>query len=248
MTITTISKPFTCRDCGQTFQSEVLVIGTKERIAPTVCDACCRALEAIGRGIREKMGARERAEKQEAANRLWERLCPWEFRTVEEGGNTDIAKMDRRQPEWREVLAWSSGRRGLILRSKVSGSCKTRAMWRLLRRLFDIRVQFIAVTAAEFDRGCRDAGGNFTLSQWFSRLADTDVLFIDDLGKGAWTPHTEGTFFDLVDERTKHGRPILVTTNEDGESLSHMKTKDSIDRAGPMVRRLRDYCDVIVFQ
>lgn len=172
----------------------------------------------------------------------WVALCPREFRTREEAGNTDIARMDSEAPNWRKLLEWQFGDRGLLVRGE-SGRCKTRAMWRLIRQLFLARKSVIAMTAARFDRECRDVGGNFNLTTWFDRLASVDALFIDDLGKGAWTQATEAQFFDLVETRTRDGMPMLVTSNDNGATLA---ARLSDGRAEPLIRRLRDYCEVVV--
>jgi hypothetical protein len=172
----------------------------------------------------------------------WVALCPREFRTRDEGGNTSLSRMDADAPDWRKLLEWQFGNRGLLVRGE-SGRCKTRAMWRVVRRLFLARKSVVAMTAARFDRECRDVGGNFTLSAWFDRLASVDALFIDDLGKGAWTQATEAQFFDLVDARTREGMPMLVTSNDNGATLA---ARLSDGRAEPLIRRLRDYCEVIV--
>lgn len=174
----------------------------------------------------------------------WVKICPMEFRIpIEAGGNTDLRRMDADCPNWRQALNWKFGCRGLMLRGD-SGRCKTRAMWRLVRRLFDERHKVIALTSAKFDRECRDAAGSFTLSAWFDRLATVDVLFLDDLGKANWTQATEAQIFDLIDQRTREGRPILATSNDTGASLA---ARLSDDRGAPLVRRLRDYCECLVF-
>lgn len=176
----------------------------------------------------------------------WARLCPLEFRlagVLEGGGQTELVKMTESSPGWQKILEWTFGRRGLLIRGQT-GRCKTRATWRLLRRQFNERRSIIALTSAQFDRQCRDAGGTFTLSEWFDRLAAVDVLFLDDLGKAKWTEGTEAQMFDLIDERTREGRPILATTNDSGESLA---ARLSTDRREPLIRRLRDYCDTYVF-
>jgi DNA replication protein DnaC len=192
-------------------------------IMPSACEAC--------------------ADKRDTRACDWATLCPFEFRLrTESRGNTDLARMDAESPNWRKVLSWQFGHRGLLVRGE-SGHCKTRAMWRLIRRLFDERRKVIPLTAAQFDRQCRDAGGSFTLSEWFNRLATADVLFLDDLGKGSWTQGTEAQIFDLIDERTREGRPILATSNDTGATLA---ARLSQDRGEPLVRRLRDYCDTMV--
>jgi DNA replication protein DnaC len=212
----------TCLECGAKFTPRRMLLFDRV-IIPSLCEPC--------------------ADKRDANMVTWLTICPYEFRTTKEGGNTRLEKMDAACPSWRGILDWKFSPKGLLVRG-VSGRCKTRAMWRLLRRLFDERRKIIALSSAQFDRQCRDAGGNFTLSAWFDRLATADVLFIDDLGKGSWTQNTEAQFFDLIDQRTREGRPILATTNDSGDSLA---ARLSEDRGEPLIRRLRDYCTSYVF-
>ena len=212
-----------CIECGTTFEAKGIILFDRV-LVPTGCEAC--------------------ADKRESRLGEWVRLCPLEFRLpCEAGGKTKLSRMDSDVPGWRRVLDWNFGNRGLLVRGET-GRCKTRAMWRLLRKLFEERKKIVVLTAAQFDRQCRDAGGNFTLSEWFNELATVDVLFLDDLGKANWTQGTEAQIFDLVDTRTRNGRPILATTNDTGASLT---ARLSADRGGPLIRRLRDYCDSLVF-
>jgi len=55
----------------------------------------------------------------------------------------------------------------------------------------------------------------------------------------------EGLFALCVGRRAHNdGRPILVTINDTDETLA---TRLSADRGKPLVRRLRDYFEVLVF-
>jgi DNA replication protein DnaC len=126
-----------------------------------------------------------------------------------------------------------------------TGTGKTRAMWRLLRRLFDEGRSIEALTAGEFGRSYADAAGQYRASAWFERLAAVDVLFVDDLGKGCWSEAVRAVFFDLIDKRTRFGRPVLITTNDTGPELSE-RMRD-VNLGDPLVRRLREFCEVLKF-
>lgn len=204
---------------------------------PRLCKPCFveREAEEKERLINE---ARERFEKR------WNGLCPKQYRLKSESdGETDLTKLSDSQPKLCDVLSWGYQSRGLVIRGST-GKGKTRSVWRLLRKQFCAGKGIVAVTAAEFDRQCRDAGGKFTLTEWFDGLADVDLLFLDDLGKANWTLATEAQWFDLVEHRTRAGKPVIITTNDDGDSLAARMTQD---RGEPLIRRLRDYCDCIVF-
>lgn len=242
MRFETETRNYTCRDCQKPYTSEVLLINGQEHVRVEVCQTCSRR---IAERREQDVANAILADKLKAAQGLetsWASICPMEFRTETEGGNTSLDRMDSASPEWRKLLNWRFGPRGLLVRGET-GRCKTRAMWRVLRSLFDKGKSVAAFTSAKFDRDCRDAGGNFTLSKWFDRLVAVDALFIDDLGKAQWTPSTEAQFFDLIDERTRSGFPLLVTTNDDRATLA---ARVSDDRSGPLIRRLTDYCESVV--
>lgn len=237
----------TCNRCRQPFDAkcfEFAIGGSTRRLQVSICSDCESELERIEQ---EKLAADEklnRAMKEKQREEAWSHLCPAEFRLRSEAeGNTDIARLELEQPKLKLVLAWKYGPRGLIVRG-LTGRCKTRSTWRLMRRLWLEHRTIIALTSAEFDRECRDAGGQFRLTQWFNRLAFVDVLFIDDLGKGNWSEATEAQWFDLVDKRTREHRPIVVTTQDDGQSLS---SRMSLNRGEALIRRLQEYCECVVF-
>jgi DNA replication protein DnaC len=118
-------------------------------------------------------------------------------------------------------------------------------MWRLLRRLFDEHVLFTALSPARFETGYRDAMSNGELSSWLDRLVNVGVLFLDDPFKVPATDCMQSSLFSVVDERTSNGLPILTTMNDSSATLS---ARLSADRSEPLVRRLRDYCDTILFE
>lgn len=239
-------KPAYCKRCRNQFVSRTMKFtsgGIEMSISATVCNACAEAEDREREESRERFRQSEIRRLKEAREESWRNLCPVEFRTTNEGGKTEIARLEQESPKLPKLLEYCFGRRGLIIRGKTR-KCKTRSTWRLLRNLWLDKRGIIALTSAEFDRECRDAAGKFTMTQWFERLARVDMLFIDDLGKAHWTDATEAQWFDLVDRRTREHRPIIITTNEDGESL---KSRMTPERAEALIARLRDYCDSIVF-
>jgi DNA replication protein DnaC len=132
--------------------------------------------------------------------------------------------------------------KGVLLRGD-SGKGKTRIMWRIMRLHFDAGKSIKSYTAGAFERACRDAAGEFELTDWFESLASADCVFIDDLGKSPWSPATTSTFFDLLESRSSSGRPMYVTTNLSGDSLLR-QLKLEKDIGEPMLRRLREFCEL----
>ena len=234
----TITEPAECSACGKPYVRTVHLLSGRRVFVGRRCPACDARWQ-------EERLAEERASKAQEHEAEWAELCPWEHRLLTETrGHTDLTLLEAAQPDWRKVLDWEYGPLGLLLRGET-GTCKTRSVWRLARKLFDQDIRVTALTAGQFDRQCRKAAGQFELPGWFDELVRARVLFFDDLGKGAWTPHTEANFFDLVDQRTCEGRPLLVTTNDSGRSLAE---RFSPDRAEPLIRRLREYCRCLTFE
>ena len=237
-----------CRTCGKAFESAVCrnpLDNSKVLARQLHCDQCVEN-EKQRQESAEQQRRAEQAE--EALRKVWDAICPAEFRTRLEGGQTDEVRLDREQPLLSEVINHPLGSQGLILRG-TTGAAKTRCMYRLLRRYFLVnpRPSIIAVTSGRFDRECRDAAGTFTLTKWFKRMASTDVLFIDDIGKGKWGPGTSGQLWEIIDDRCANNRPIFMTTNFTGAKLAEVLSLDA-DTAGPLLRRLREHCKVIVMQ
>jgi DNA replication protein DnaC len=229
-----------CETCGRAFSARVIrCLGAK--IVARHCGPCVERHEAE----EERRRAAERAARRRPSeSERWAALCPPEFRTIAEGGRTDEARLQRECALLARVLAWRYGERGLILQG-TTGRCKTRALWRLLRRLFGEGRQIVVLTAGELGRSYADAAGRYESSAWFERMTTVDVLCVDDLGKGCWSEAVRAAFFDVVDKRMRHGLPLLVTTNDDGAQIAE-RMRD-VNLGDPLVRRLREFCEVVGF-
>lgn len=226
-----------CETCSRPFAALVMrVLGA--RIVARHCGRCIELHEAD----EAKRRASFASPAPPTADARWSALCPREFRTGAEGGGTDAVRLAKECREFYQIMAWRYGERGLMLRG-VTGLCKTRAMWRLVRRLFDEGRAIEVMTAGELGRSYGDAAGRYESSAWFDRMTSIDVLFVDDLGKGSWSEAVRAVFFDLVDKRARTGKPILVTTNDDGAQIADKMREANL--GDPLVRRLREFCEVI---
>lgn len=232
----------TCQECEREFDfdndvQKLFGPGFK----PQRCDSC----QDI---IIQQRNAEAAAEREQARASEWRELCPREFRVPNEsGGLTDVARMNAEQPAWRKVrdFQFSTEHRALVV-CGPSGTCKTRAVWRLIRREFEAGHRVAFFKPGDFDRQCRDAGGDFTLTEWFNDLLTVPLLVIDDLGKAAWTEATESQFCELLDRRSEECQPFVVTMNDTGDTLK-ARARQSV-RMDALIRRLHDYCDVMIFQ
>jgi DNA replication protein DnaC len=144
------------------------------------------------------------------------------------------------------VLDWKYGPRGLILAGKT-GLGKTRCAWQLLKRENFQGKHIIAFDQVNFAHKCVSVFsdvGNSDWEKWVSAIQCTDLVFFDDLGKFRFSERVEMELSNVIEYRTSHLLPIIVTTNDDGDSL---KSRMSENRGEPVVRRLREFCDSIVF-
>lgn len=221
-----------CQTCGNPFEAG-RYLGS---LGPVHCEPCIDRTESRANAERDALLGKNLTHR-------WDSLCPKQFMTEKEGGPTDEIRMFREQPLFANAMRWQFGAQGLLLVGGT-GRCKTRIAWRLLRRQFDEGRKVQAITAVRFDIEALEYMRTNGFKGWFDRLAEADVLLIDDLGKGRFTDAVESRFFGLIDERTAACRPCIITSNDDGASL---EARMSEHRGAATIRRLRDCCEVITF-
>jgi hypothetical protein len=233
-----------CRRCGFKWQTVPIVLPfLSGPILPGLCQTCDREIEAAKKAQAAREAEARRLARLQQREKAWAKLCPVEYRlTTEADGRTEIARLELLVPNLKQILSWQFGSRGLILRSRASGRGKTRSVWRLLRKHWLDERSIAFYTAGMFQRKAQDSAGAYQIDAWFNRLAAIDIFFLDDLGKGNWTPNTEAIWFDLVETRTSNGRPLIITTNYKGDDLEEASRSETTEFT---VRRLREYCDVI---
>lgn len=212
-----------CR-CGKQFQAKEFYVRGTLVANQILCPSCSEPVRGV------ELIDRRRSQKED-----WRNICPPLYQ------DTNPEKLTIPHKIFDRVMAWEPNPRGIAL-SGATGAGKTRLMFLLLRRLHETtRVR--AVSAKQFER-------------WLHRMFDKDndaririeecrltkVLFIDDIGKEKYTERVESEFYDLVEHRTSHLLPILWTTNATGEQLEQMMGED---RGVPIIRRLREFTEVI---
>lgn len=198
------------------------------------CAACRRPDEAQ----RAKMEAYKR-------QMLWEAACPPLYRQTDPQHAEMPAKLLPR------VLAWMPNNKaqglGLI---GAPGKGKTRLMFLLVKKLImDDGLSVFALSATAFARAVAEEYSDDEKRQNSARRAvekarTAPIVFIDDIGKNKMTDRAEVELYDLLEERSAHMRPLLWTANGDADSLSAMMSKD---RALPIIRRLKEFSEIITF-
>lgn len=164
-------------------------------------------------------------------------ICPIEYQKT----NLNDARMPSRIVQ-NKVLTWEPTSKGLMLCGKT-GLGKTRLVWKLVEKLMiddGIRVRVINDPSLSREYSKRVSEG--TANDWVDRLSETPVLFIDDFGKSSPTARYKEAFYDILENRTNNGKPILITSQWDA---SDIVTQFGDHDGAAIVRRLMEFCNII---
>lgn len=148
--------------------------------------------------------------------------------------------------EFEKVMAWEYGPKGLII-SGDTGKGKTRCAWLLMKKVIlskNLQFRVKAFDCVSFGRELASRYRAETAEYWLDELGKIDIVFFDDLGKFKLTERVEAELFGIVEQRCANMKPIIATTNDDGESLVARMTDG---RGSPLIRRLREFCDIVTF-
>lgn len=170
------------------------------------------------------------------AEKAWSRICPPYFL------NTDRSKLPD-QVHSHEALEWAFMPRGLCLIGPTRTG-KSRTAWEVIKdQVFDGKtadnVDGRRLGLLMLGYG-RDGGAAAILEKWCT----VDILLMDDVFKVKLTERVEEQIFNIIDERMQMLKPIIMTTNDDQESLL---SRLSADRGPALVERLKEICHAISF-
>ncbi len=114
------------------------------------------------------------------------------------------------------------------------GTGKTFAACCIANALLDKGYRVWVVTTGNLTR----AAGNFSTSEeTFSKIRDVDLLVIDDFGTQSSTDHSLSLLFDVIDERYKSKKPLVITSNltaGDLKNATDIRLKRIYDRVVEM--------------
>jgi len=221
-------KKVKCETCSEEFEYEPIKIGSIS-FKRKQCDKC---------GVTDSEMKRRECDKRnkEVKELQWMSICPPLYR------DTRREFLPLKEEVIDRVFGWKYNPKGLALAGS-SGIGKTRVMFRLLHRLHLEDCSVVAISSKKFEYLCHkmfdeDGGAR----EMIENLKRVQVLFLDDLGKERMTPRVESEFYDLIETRTSFLLPTLWTTNCEGDELAQMMSKDA---GAPIVRRLREFSDII---
>ncbi len=163
------------------------------------------------------------------AEDVWRKRCPILFQ------ETDMKKLPCPSAS-KKAMAWKYGPRGLILHGPT-GTGKTRTAWLLIRRLMAENIFVRSMTCTDFGNQLADRFRDREGPTWWLRQVATQAcLFLDDLDKCVFTPRVELELLAIVEKRTSHKLPTIVTMNVVGSVI-----EKALPVGGkPLVRRLRE--------
>ncbi len=218
----------TC-ECGKEFSYDPVMVGEREIIPRKWCSACMAA--RVENAERDKANE----EKKDLSDK-WEKICPPLY------DDTDLNRLKLSKQVITKVLAWRPETKGVALAGET-GAGKTRLMFYLLKQLHFMGLPVVAISAKKFERYCHQMFDKDNDAKDHIKKASTaKVLFVDDIGKEKYTERVESEFYELIEQRTSHLLPTIWTSNCSGEELAGMMSED---RGIPIIRRLREFTDII---
>lgn len=204
---------------------------------------------------RRERDAREIQEREkDYRRRAFEKVCPERFREKWDWkkASADVQSAEKKALVKR-AMAWRPGADGLGLYIVgPSGHGKSRLLYRMLEQLMvqEGRKALVMDGTRFSNLLTRAFGTPDETERMLDPLCRCPLLAIDDFGK-RWTPATEEGAFTIIDRRTAAKLPVLLTLNYTAEDLLKMQNArgalaEARDIVTPLVRRLADYCEVIV--
>lgn len=269
---TLITDTRSCAGCSVNFESSAVVINGVEFCRKLYCDSCIELRDFEEEEDRKQKLA---ASRKAAFEDRWARICPPRYaepfdiekavasiRNERQEFWRKVGKMKNEPPRtWKEeddqrlreaidkVLNYPYSERGLGLVG-ASGHAKTRLVFSLIHRYLSENRPCKYINLAVFGR---ELGARFSQSakdgnDWINGFCKTPVLFLDDVGKEKMTERVETELYGIIEVRSANLLPIYFTANSGGEKLIEKMVDDTgevSDRAVPIVRRLREFCEGI---
>jgi DNA replication protein DnaC len=166
----------------------------------------------------------------------WYEVCWPRYR------NTDRAKLPN-QEAVTQLLTYNYSDRGLFVAGPTRRG-KTRAIFLLLRRLFEEGHRIVALDCLDFGHRIADLFLNGEGVAWVRSLSKVPMLFMDDIDKGKLTERVESELFGLFERRIANCLPTIISANSSGKALT--SRMDPI-RGPAFLGRLEEFTDLILF-
>ncbi len=231
-----ISEPMkekiTCLECQKEFEAELIALNGRTVFRPRYCEPCSEKLIA-----RKNHDAQRRAKG--ASHARFATMIPPIYLTTDK---------NRLLPVLRSAInSWEFSPVGMGFVG-ASGKGKTRAAVELLKKQHELGKDVFYLSATDL---ALNSANQFADNPAIKEIAKSilslcrrsDVLLLDDLGKGRMTDRAESELYDLLEYRTSRRLPTIWTSNSDGQQLRSML---SADRGEAITRRLgKEFTNII---
>ena len=130
--------------------------------------------------------------------------------------------------------------KGLLIHGSTRKG-KTRTAWFIANRLWNednYKYKYLFLTMFELEARIAASWGNSTWDKTMLHMTNVPLLFLDDMGKEKMTDRMASCLFALIDQRTMHKRPTIITTNLTGETL--LERFHDKETGAAFVARLKD--------
>lgn len=162
--------------------------------------------------------------------------------------DTDLKRL---QTSMQIAALWNPtlGKPGLMLHG-MSGIGKTRVAWNVVNRIwkdgleqgFALPINYMSMR--EFERTLIDSFETHTHGKELKKLCEAEFLVLDDLGKERLTSRMATDIFAVLDHRTEHSLPTIITTNFSGKAFIDRFLPQDRETGLAIARRIRDYFEI----
>ncbi|MGI6065724.1 MAG: ATP-binding protein [Bacillota bacterium] len=167
---------------------------------------------------------------------------------IEPGGPTYRALAERALQGAKEFVAGYLEQKngtGLLLEGNV-GSGKTFLAGAVINALIEQEKQVLFLVVPEFLddlRATYQKQGEFSEAELMDAARKAEVLVLDDLGAHNFTDWTQNKIFSLINYRTNHGLPCVITTNLSIPEMNEVVGIRTVSRIIEMCKIYRLYAD-----
>ena len=221
-----------CRECNKSFDCELVTLNGRTVFQPLYCDPCAEKLIK-----RENQDAQRRAAAASSAR--FRAMIPPMYLDTDESRLLGLLRA--------EIQNWTFGPIGLGFIGR-SGAGKTRAAVCLLKREHEAWRDVFFLSATDLALNSANQFADNPAIREISRsilklCRASEILLLDDLGKGRMTDRSESELYDVLEYRTSHRLPTIWTSNSGGRDLLNMF---SPDRGEAIIRRIGKEFSIIV--
>ncbi len=217
-----------CPDCGAQFQAPHLEVCGREVFPKRFCERCVSLDQ-------ERVRSERNREHIAEMERSWAAKCPPLYR------HTNRGRLPLDEAVVEKILRWRPDERpgGLGL-SGAAGIGKRRLLFLLARDLHFVGFHVSSIRAVQFETVVDDRFDDERKGQakvLIRRLEHAGVLLLLDLGMERLSAAGEVALHDLIQTRAEYERPILWTSQFNGDELL-ARFRNSQERGKATISRL----------